>query len=61
MVFRTDEEAAAALAEAADFFLFVLEGCAMVNPKAIRPGFLPAFRDDLDHLVIKHEIPEVVF
>ena len=54
----SDAEAAQALEEAEAFFLFVLESVAMMNPRAIRPGFLQEFDVAISDLVIAHDIPQ---
>lgn len=58
LVIQSDDEAADALAQAENFFLFVLEAVATMNHAAIRPGWLQEFDAELSHLVIKHDIPQ---
>lgn len=58
LVVRSDDEAAAALQEAGEFFLFVLESVAMMQPHAIPSGFLQEFDVELSGLVIRHDLPQ---
>lgn len=58
LTFKGTEEAAELLAEAENFFFFVLESVAMMEPQAIRPGWLEEFDVSLSHLVIKHDVPQ---